>query len=165
MSGIISSRGEVVQLSQSDSPALIIGPIHPHSIWSTCCLPASNQCEACFQLLPEPWLGWQARFCPSHSWISALKQKYALKQEVRCNKSGYLQSIDGQGLMHIAEDNDCIIILQHRPGDFLVQDTVLCEFLCNEESGKEVQKQIQDDFISGKCVPLCRMLNVQFIRW
>ncbi len=32
MSGIISSRGEVVRLSQSDSPELIIGPIHPNTI-------------------------------------------------------------------------------------------------------------------------------------
>jgi len=82
--------------------------------------------------------------------ISALKQEYAFKQEVRGNKSGYLKSVDGQGLMNIAEDNDCIIILRHRPGDYLVQDMVLCEILCNEECGNEVHEKIQDDFIIGK---------------
>ena len=82
--------------------------------------------------------------------INSLKQEYTFKQEIRCNKSGYLQSIDGQGLMNIAETNDCIIIVQQRPGDFLVQDMALCEVLCNEECGKEMHEQIQDDFIIGK---------------
>jgi uncharacterized membrane protein len=52
--------------------------------------------------------------------------------------------------MNIAQDNDCIIILHHRPGDFLVQDMVLCEVLCNEEFNKKVYEKIQDDFIIGK---------------
>ncbi|HSL86347.1 MAG TPA: DUF2254 domain-containing protein, partial [Bacteroidales bacterium] len=84
------------------------------------------------------------------SCIDSLQQKYALKLEVRCKRSGYLQSIDGQGLMNTAQDNDCIIILHHRPGDFLVQDMVLCEVLCNKECDKEVHEKIQDDFIIGK---------------
>lgn len=82
--------------------------------------------------------------------INALKKEYAYKQEIKCKKSGYLQSIDGQGLMNIAQNNNCIIILRHRPGDFLVQDMVLCDILCNEECSKEVHKAIQDDFIVGK---------------
>jgi uncharacterized membrane protein len=34
--------------------------------------------------------------------IDSLQQKYALKPEIRCKRSGYLQSVDGQGLMNIA---------------------------------------------------------------
>ena len=82
--------------------------------------------------------------------IDSLQQKYALKQEVRSTRSGYLQSIDGQGLMNIAQDNDYIIILRNRPGDFLVKDMVLCEVLCKEECDKELQEKIQDDFNIGK---------------
>jgi uncharacterized membrane protein len=82
--------------------------------------------------------------------ISALKQEYAFKQEVRSSKSGYLKSVDGQGLMNIAEDHDCIIILHYRPGDFLVHDMVICEILCKEECGNEVHEKIKDDFIIGK---------------
>jgi uncharacterized membrane protein len=82
--------------------------------------------------------------------IDSLQHKYALKLEVRCKRNGYLQSIDGQGLMNIAQDNDCIINLHHRPGDFLVQDMLLCEVLCNEECDKKVYEKIQDDFIIGK---------------
>lgn len=82
--------------------------------------------------------------------INSLHQKYALKPEVRCKRSGYLQSIDGQGLMKIAQDNDFIIILHHRPGDFLVQDMVVCEVLCNEEYDKELNENIYNDFIIGK---------------
>ena len=82
--------------------------------------------------------------------INSLKQEYAAKMEVRCKRSGYLQSIDGQGLMNIAQDIDGIIILQHRPGDFLVQDMVLCEVHCKKEYDKEVYEKIQNDFIIGK---------------
>ena len=56
----------------------------------------------------------------------SLKQKYIFKEDVKCKKSGYLQSIDGEGLMRIAEEHDCLIILHHRPGDFLVQGMVVC---------------------------------------
>ncbi len=79
-----------------------------------------------------------------------LKQKYAFKQEVRSKRSGYLQSVDGDGLLGIAQENDCIIILHHRPGDYLVQNMVLCEVLCNEECNEKVHEKIQDDFIIGK---------------
>ena len=82
--------------------------------------------------------------------VNSLKQEYALKMEVRCKRSGYLQSIDGQGLMNIAQDIDGIIILQHRPGDFVVQDMVLCDVHCNEEYDQEVSEKIQNDFNIGK---------------
>ena len=82
--------------------------------------------------------------------IEALQKKYTLNTEVKYKRSGYLQSIDGQGLMNNALDMDGIIILHHRPGDFLVQDMVLCEVLCNEEYDKEVYEKIQNDFLIGK---------------
>ncbi len=82
--------------------------------------------------------------------IASLEKKYTFKTEIRSKKSGYLQSVDGQGLMNIAKDNDCTIILHHRPGDFLVQDMVLCDVLSNVECDKEVHKKIQADFIIGK---------------
>jgi uncharacterized membrane protein len=79
-----------------------------------------------------------------------LQKGYAYNQDVKCSKSGYLQSIDGVGLISIAQDNDCIIILHHRPGDYLVRDMLLCQVLCNKECSSEVYKKIQDDFIIGK---------------
>ncbi len=82
--------------------------------------------------------------------IDTLKQKYAFIQEVRSKISGYLQSVDGEGMLSIAEENDCIIILHHRPGDFLVQDMVVCEILCDEECDTDIHEKIQDDFIIGK---------------
>ena len=82
--------------------------------------------------------------------IDSLKQKFALKLEVRSKRSGYLQSIDGQGLINFAQDINGIIILQHRPGDFLVQEMVLCEILYNEKYDKAVHEKIQNDFLIGK---------------
>lgn len=82
--------------------------------------------------------------------MDTLKQKYAFKQDVRCKRSGYLQSVDGNGLLSIAQENDCIIILHHRPGDFLVQEMIVCEILSNKELDKNLYEKIHDDFIMGK---------------
>lgn len=82
--------------------------------------------------------------------INVLKKEYAYKQDIKCYKSGYLQSVDGDGIMNIAEENDCAIILHHRPGDYLVQNMILGEVLCNEECSKKTREMIQNDFIVGK---------------
>ncbi len=82
--------------------------------------------------------------------MNVLQKQYACKQDVKCSKSGYLQSVDGDGLLEIAQENDCIIILHHRPGDYLVQNMILCEVLCNEKCSEEIHEKIQDDFIIGK---------------
>ncbi|TCO11064.1 DUF2254 domain-containing protein [Natronoflexus pectinivorans] len=82
--------------------------------------------------------------------INALKTEYAYKQKITNSKSGYLQSIDGQGLMNLAVNNDCVIVLRFRPGNFLTQGMVLCEVFCNEECSKNLHEKIQNDFILGK---------------
>jgi uncharacterized membrane protein len=82
--------------------------------------------------------------------IDALKKKYTYKQEIRSLKSGYLQSVDGKGLMNSATGKDCVYILHHRPGDFLVQNIIICEVLSNEEISDENQKEVYNDFIIGK---------------
>ncbi len=82
--------------------------------------------------------------------IDMLKQKYAFKLEIRSKKNGYLQSVDGDGLLNIAHENDGIIILHHRPGDFLVQEMIVCEIISNKELDKDLDEKIHDDFIIGK---------------
>ena len=82
--------------------------------------------------------------------VDALKKEYELIDKVKCRKSGYLESVDGDGLVQIAEENDCIIILKHRPGDYLVKEMVLCEILCKEQCDDDVHKKFHNYFIIGK---------------
>lgn len=82
--------------------------------------------------------------------VEIQRKKFTFNQEIRSVKSGYLQSVDGDGLMNIAKENNCVFILHHRPGDFLVQDMIVCEVLSNEEFGNEKQKEVHNDFIIGK---------------
>lgn len=82
--------------------------------------------------------------------LASIKKKFAFRQEIKCTKGGYLQSVDGDGLLSIAEENDCIIVLHHRPGDFLVKDMVICEVLCKEKCNEDIHENINDDFIIGK---------------
>jgi uncharacterized membrane protein len=79
-----------------------------------------------------------------------LKQKYAFKLKINCRKSGYLQSFDGDRLLTIAQENDAIIILHYRPGDFLVKEVVICEVLSNKEIKNDLNEKIHNNFIIGK---------------
>ncbi len=82
--------------------------------------------------------------------IDSLKKKYTFNQEMRSVKSGYLQSVDGEGLMNIASGNNAVFVMHHRPGDFLVQNMIICEILTNEEFSQELLKEVQNNFIIGK---------------
>jgi len=82
--------------------------------------------------------------------VEAIKKKFAFRQEIKSAKGGYLQSVDGDGLLSIAEENDCLILLHHRPGDFLVKDMVICEVLGEGKCSKDIHENINDDFIIGK---------------
>jgi len=82
--------------------------------------------------------------------ILALKRQYPNKVKVSNKKSGYLQSIDKQRLIGISDSHDGMVVVHHRPGDFLVQNMVLCEVICKREGGAELSKKIQACFIIGK---------------
>lgn len=82
--------------------------------------------------------------------MDVLIRKYGFSEKVTSTKNGYLQSVDGQGLLKIAENNDCLIVLHQRAGDFLVQNALFCEVFCHEDCSKELKGKIQGGFILGK---------------
>lgn len=48
---------------------------------------------------------------------------------VRFEKSGYLQAIDSDRLLDLAIENDLVIRLNHRPGQFVLPSTVIAEII------------------------------------
>ena len=79
-----------------------------------------------------------------------LKKSFKFIKEIKCSKNGYLQSVDGGGLINIARENEGIIILYYRPGNFMVKDLVISEVLGNKECSDEIAGKINDSFIIGK---------------
>lgn len=98
------------------------------------------------KLFPDE-IGQEEVFSPD---LESLKKEFAFSQEIRCSKSGYIQSIDNEGLFNLAKDHNCIIILHYRPGNFLVKGMVICEILSEKEISSDLQNNINNDFIIGK---------------
>ena len=82
--------------------------------------------------------------------LEDLKRDYPLVEKVKSPDSGYLQSVDGDTLLEIATENNSVVILHHRPGDFLVKNAVMCEYISKEPNSEDLIEKINDCFIVGK---------------
>ena len=62
---------------------------------------------------------------------------------------GYIQSIDDDELMQIALENNLVLRVQHRPGNFVVQGSDLVLVWPGEHVNKKLGRKINDAFILG----------------
>jgi uncharacterized membrane protein len=64
-------------------------------------------------------------------------------------RSDYVEAIDGEGLMALAETADLVVELEHRPGDFAVTGEVIARAYPAERVTPEVRAQIAKAFVFG----------------
>lgn len=69
---------------------------------------------------------------------------------VEVERSGYLQAVDMEKLLHIAESNDLILCLKNRPGHFMIEGYPVVLAWPEERLDEEHARQIQDAFIIGR---------------
>jgi uncharacterized membrane protein len=62
---------------------------------------------------------------------------------VTASSSGYLQSIDNDGLMNLARDNDLVILLKCRPGDFLTHAHELAQIRPRGRMSEQLAQEIR----------------------
>jgi len=62
---------------------------------------------------------------------------------------GYLQAIDNEGLLEIAQENDLLIYLPHRPGEYIIKGNPLVLIEQSIESGGGVESSLINSFIIG----------------
>ena len=74
---------------------------------------------------------------------------YHQTNHVAASQNGYLQAIDSSGLFEIAMENDFLIYLQNRPGEFIVAGSTLAVVKCTEQLDESLAEQIVDLFIVG----------------
>jgi uncharacterized membrane protein len=74
---------------------------------------------------------------------------YHQTNHVAASQSGYLQAIDSRGLFEIARENDFLIYLQNRPGEFIVAGSTLVVVKYTEQLDESLAEQIVDLFIVG----------------
>lgn len=71
-------------------------------------------------------------------------------QKVGARAEGYLQAVDNDALLKIAIENNLVIRLQYRPGDFVVKDNVLANIWGQSEPADDVRDAIRGCFAMGR---------------
>jgi uncharacterized membrane protein len=74
--------------------------------------------------------------------------------------SGYLQTIDHDGLMKLVVERDLLIRLEHRPGDFIAAGDILARVWPEERFEAVLSEKIDDAFILGS--QRLRLQDVEF---
>jgi uncharacterized membrane protein len=69
---------------------------------------------------------------------------------VYARADGYVQSIKADGLMDLATEKELLIVLDHRPGDFVISDRPLARVWPLDRVDEEAAKQIRKSFIMGR---------------
>ncbi|MBW6510293.1 MAG: DUF2254 domain-containing protein [Desulfuromonadales bacterium] len=69
---------------------------------------------------------------------------------VLTNESGYIQSVDIDALLHLAEDNRTIVRMQHGIGAFVVQDTALALLALTYPPDQEIINALNGAYSIGR---------------
>ncbi|MDD3719075.1 MAG: DUF2254 domain-containing protein [Actinomycetota bacterium] len=72
-----------------------------------------------------------------------------LDTDVPAAQSGYLQAVDRHGLLEVATENDLLVTMPCRPGDFVVEGTPLVKVRSKEALDESVARQLAGDVIVG----------------
>lgn len=78
-----------------------------------------------------------------------VKEAYSSEREIRAHQNGYLRYMDKQSLLKIAGENDMMIEVFFRPGDFVVKDQRLGVVYSHREIKEEMIDTFQRQFIFG----------------
>lgn len=79
-----------------------------------------------------------------------LIKSFPSPEVVDCPRSGYLQAIDNDGLIDLSVKYDLFLSLNHRPGNFLVENEPLVEVYSKKPCNDELKEKIRDTFVLGK---------------
>jgi uncharacterized membrane protein len=69
--------------------------------------------------------------------------------EVRATTSNYIEAVDAEGLLKLAEKEDLLIAVERRPGDFIGEDEVVARIAPAERATPELQQRVRDSLILG----------------
>ncbi len=62
---------------------------------------------------------------------------------------GYVQAIDYSGLLALAQEKDLVLRLEYRPGDYVIEDSLLLRLWPLDRSTPELARQLHAAFILG----------------
>ena len=69
---------------------------------------------------------------------------------IKSTEGGYLQAIDSKTLIEIAEENDCIMITELRPGEYTSEENTLVSIYPMSDKIEDLKDKINNTFILGE---------------
>jgi uncharacterized membrane protein len=70
---------------------------------------------------------------------------------IEAGKTGYLQAVNGKGLLQTARKFDLLIKYEHRPGHYVIKNSTIARVLpLRDETTDKWRKSVRDAFIIGK---------------
>jgi uncharacterized membrane protein len=81
-------------------------------------------------------------------------------ESLAATNSGYIQSIDNDGLMNLATEHDLLLRLEHRPGNFIAAGNGLVSVWPAAKFNEELAERINEAFIVG--TQRLRLQDIEF---
>jgi len=82
--------------------------------------------------------------------INSITSAYSSQISIKAPSSGYLQYISSDALVNLASEQDSILIIHHRAGNYLVSKIEIAELYCNSKWEQEKIDMLVDQFVIGK---------------
>lgn len=70
--------------------------------------------------------------------------------EIKAKAEGYIQALNDGALMDLAHKNNCIVIVDYRPGDFVTQDDVLLRIWRDDNIDDDLATRFRNCFAMGQ---------------
>lgn len=82
--------------------------------------------------------------------LQTAKSQKSVACSLLSSKSGYLQGIDNDSLMQTVQKYDLLLILNHRPGNFIVEKEAISSVYSEKEVSFDVLNKLRSSFLLGK---------------
>ncbi len=101
------------------------------------------------RLFPEDWRDTLGQSVDGEAMRQVEEEGYSQSLDIAAARSGYLQAVDLGALLEIAARNDVLVMLPHRPGDFIIAGITLITVKSKEELDESVARQLGNKVIVG----------------
>ncbi len=101
------------------------------------------------RLFPEEWRDDLGESVDGEAQRQVEEGKYPQSIYVNVKSSGYIQAVNQYTLLNIAVRNDLLVLLPHRPGDFVAAGITLITAKGKEEIGESIARQLENTVIVG----------------
>jgi uncharacterized membrane protein len=109
---------------------------------------ANDVAEGIERLFPEK-LGQPPEAGPAHASEETLKDFEIHGAPIEAKTTGYLQSINSDGLIRSATESDVVVLVKCRPGEFVIEGNELARILPRERINSQMADEIRGNFLLG----------------